>query len=657
MSRHQLRRPSHTQLLAALAIACSLAIAPTLPAETIITGDVTPSLPWDSETDAYIGNTGSGTLTVSAGNELALRYGYLGYDSDAAGEATITGPDSQWNSTVLRVGSTGSGTLHVEDGGQVTSIYAYLGHSAGSTGAATISGTGSQWNNDNELYVGRDGNGTLVVEDGGLISNTSTFNITAYLGYDQGTTGEVTITGSGSQWNNSGGLYVGRKGSGTLRVEDGGRVSNGDSYLGYYSGSTGEAIVTGPCSRWDGGYLFVGREGNGTLTVENGGQVTALGIYASLDSLHGNGAIAATTGAVLDADLRFDASQPAQNHISFGAGGTLSITAAGGDLGVGYRGHGSLAIADGVTVASYHGYLGYSSGSTGEATITGPGSQWNSDSRLIVGNLGSGTLRVEHGGRVSNKYGYLGLLTGSTGEVTITGTGSQWSNSSDLSVNRGTLTITEGGLVTVGGVLSVDFIGYVNMSTGGMLALLGDADDSLAQFLDIVEGTDAIRYWNDGLADWALLTGATYGDDYTLQYLTTGGLAGYTLLTVGTPLAGLAGDFNGDGTVDAADYSVWRDGLGTTYTEADYQVWKSHFGQTAGSGSLMDHPVPEPSTMVLFLFGALAMCRRCAAGRRCTCARWGWHSPTIAFMVGNATLQSLVSSPRHGESSTRGRGR
>ena len=25
----------------------------------------------------------------------------------------------------------------------------------------------------------------------------------------------------------------------------------------------------------------------------------------------------------------------------------------------------------------------------------------------------------------------------------------------------------------------------------------------------------------------------------------------------------LAGDFNGDGTVDAADYTVWRDGLGT----------------------------------------------------------------------------------------------
>ena len=48
----------------------------------------------------------------------------------------------------------------------------------------------------------------------------------------------------------------------------------------------------------------------------------------------------------------------------------------------------------------------------------------------------------------------------------------------------------------------------------------------------------------------------------------------------------LTGDFNGDGTVDAADYTVWRDGLGTVYTEADYDVWRQHFGQlTDGTGT------------------------------------------------------------------------
>ena len=63
----------------------------------------------------------------------------------------------------------------------------------------------------------------------------------------------------------------------------------------------------------------------------------------------------------------------------------------------------------------------------------------------------------------------------------------------------------------------------------------------------------------------------------------------------------LPGDYNLNGVVDAADYTVWRDALGSTtdlradgsengtIDEADYGVWKAHFGQTLsppGSGTL-----------------------------------------------------------------------
>ena len=65
-----------------------------------------------------------------------------------------------------------------------------------------------------------------------------------------------------------------------------------------------------------------------------------------------------------------------------------------------------------------------------------------------------------------------------------------------------------------------------------MLALLGDADDSLADFLNLISGTDAIRYWDDSISGWADITGATYGVDYTLTHLTTGDLTDYTMLTV-----------------------------------------------------------------------------------------------------------------------------
>jgi hypothetical protein len=72
----------------------------------------------------------------------------------------------------------------------------------------------------------------------------------------------------------------------------------------------------------------------------------------------------------------------------------------------------------------------------------------------------------------------------------------------------------------------------------------------------------------------------------------------------------LIGDYNNDGIVDAADYVVWRKGLGTTNTQADYDVWRAHFGQTAGSGAgtIANIAVPEPTTLVMVIIGALAMC-------------------------------------------------
>ncbi len=554
------------------------------------------------------GHKGQGSLTIADGVAISGSSGHLGYDGGATGETTVTGPGSQWNSSsALYVGNRGRGTLRVEAGALVSNGYGYVGYDSGATGEATITGPSSQWQSGGYLYVGREGSGTLRIEDGGQVGCRW-----GYLAYGADATGTATVSGTNSRWDVGSVLYVGDEGAGTLRVEDGGQVSCLWSYLGYESGATGSATIIGDGSRWDiSSNIYVGYEGSGTLTVDNGAQVTASSLFASLDDLHGDGTITVSEGAVLDADIRFDAYQPTQNVFSFGSGGTLTVTTAGGKLGAGYKGRGILTIADGVAVSSYESYLGYWPDSSGDATVTGPGSQWISDNRFNIGYYGSGTLRVEDGGRVSSIIAWLGLQRGSTGDATITGAASQWNNSSDLTVSRGTLAITAGGLVTVGGTLSIGYDCVVNMATGGMLALGGEAGDSLAQFVGLVEGTGAFRYWDDDLADWAPITDATYGDDYTLEYLTTGDLAGYTLLTVGTP-----GDFNGDGVVDAADYSVWRDGLGAIYTEADYQIWKTHFGQTAGGGLLSDYPVPEPSTMVLLLFAALATFGRRVAGRR-----------------------------------------
>src|SRR4029077_1780741 len=46
-----------------------------------------------------------------------------------------------------------------------------------------------------------------------------------------------------------------------------------------------------------------------------------------------------------------------------------------------------------------------------------------------------------------------------------------------------------------------------------------------------------------------------------------------------------AGDYNHSGTVDAADYAVWRKGLDTTYTQSDYPRWRARYGLTSGGGA------------------------------------------------------------------------
>jgi hypothetical protein len=69
------------------------------------------------------------------------------------------------------------------------------------------------------------------------------------------------------------------------------------------------------------------------------------------------------------------------------------------------------------------------------------------------------------------------------------------------------------------------------------------------------------------------------------------------------------GDYNGDGIVDAADYVVWRKSDGT---QTGYATWRSHFGQSLGSssGANASTAIPEPATLVLFMFAGVGSCVR-----------------------------------------------
>jgi phospholipase/lecithinase/hemolysin len=77
----------------------------------------------------------------------------------------------------------------------------------------------------------------------------------------------------------------------------------------------------------------------------------------------------------------------------------------------------------------------------------------------------------------------------------------------------------------------------------------------------------------------------------------------------------LPGDFNHDDVVDAADYVVWRNGVGTTYIPYDYQIWRAHFGESAGSGAAEklgagNSTVPELNVSVLVGWAVVGIAMR-----------------------------------------------
>lgn len=72
----------------------------------------------------------------------------------------------------------------------------------------------------------------------------------------------------------------------------------------------------------------------------------------------------------------------------------------------------------------------------------------------------------------------------------------------------------------------------------------------------------------------------------------------YSVSTIRLVAAGPAGDFNADGAVNAADYTLWRDHFGTSYNSADYQAWLDNYGYTTASPTTA---VPEPTAWWLML--------------------------------------------------------
>jgi hypothetical protein len=85
----------------------------------------------------------------------------------------------------------------------------------------------------------------------------------------------------------------------------------------------------------------------------------------------------------------------------------------------------------------------------------------------------------------------------------------------------------------------------------------------------------------------------------------------------------LAGDFNADGRVNAADLSAWKAGSGVAYTGNDLLLWQQNLGRTNPNAVpvimngvvtyqtiAVSAVVPEPSVATLVATSLSVMCTR-----------------------------------------------
>jgi hypothetical protein len=228
------------------------------------------------------------------------------------------------------------------------------------------------------------------------------------------------------------------------------------------------------------------------------------------------------------------------------------------------------------------------------------GGQLNLINATILGSVTGGASGAASFVGDNSVSGNLTMAASDSLAIRLGGTSPQLSDS--LSI---------GGNASLAGALGVSLQGGFIPSLGDEFAIVGIAGSLAGTF--------------NGLADNALV-GNFGGTDLFITY--AGGDGNDVVLFA--QAAPLPGDYNQNGTVDAADYTVWRNNLGSLTSlpnddtagvgPDDYDRWKTHFGESGGSGSGAGSAVPEPRGDVLVaicaLVAMLASIASCTRSRR-----------------------------------------
>jgi outer membrane autotransporter protein len=348
------------------------------------------------------------------------------------------------------------------------------------SGGNPISAQSPSWTVGDDLHVGDGGTGSLTIQDGGVVENN-----TGFVGYNSGDQGTVTVSGTdasgnASTWTNNGDLVVGQSGNGTLKIENGGQVTNNNGYIGaeaVVGGGHSDVTVSGTdasghASTWTSTQqLFIGDNGTGSLSIQDGGVVnTGQTAVIGLNSDGTGTGVGTVTVSGRDAN---------------GNASTLNVT---NTLSIGEDAQDNrLDIQNGGVVNSGVGEIGDAVGSKGTATVSGTdasgnASTWNNNN-IYTGYQGNGTLNIKDGGAVNvgisgaTATAYIGYFAGSQGTVNVwssTGNVSTLTTTNDVEVGvngAGTLNIGKGGMVSSGTDVTI----AVARGSSGILNLTGDA--------------------------------------------------------------------------------------------------------------------------------------------------------------------------------------
>jgi len=511
-----------------------------------------------------------GTLTITDGASVGV-----GHEPDAAfhigwgGHGGGGGTEPADGSVIVRgagssltldywcdVGVDGIATLRIENGGLFTAINCGIAKGTGSIGSVTVTGTGSRMSiaADHNLYVGYHGQGTLLIERGGLVSNLA-IEYPGIVGNCIGSVGELTVTRSGSTYDGAGQLQVGRDGSGTLLIADGGYVvttkegspTNSSGVVGGDASSSGSVLVTDAGSLWeqDGG-LSIGFYGQGTLGIEAGGAISSTdGFIARCVGAAGTAVITGTDSAWTVTESFYIGGDETSN------GGTADVNVAAG---------GSLVIADTLRLWN-QGALTLDGGSV--TVGSGPAETTPDRTRVYP----DGTLAGQ-GALTGNVVSDGALAPGSpTGILTILG-GYTQGTFGVLSIDIGGTTpgsefdlLGVAGMANLDGELHIELIDDYVPEVGQEFTILA-AGSVTGEFLTVTgQGNFAVTYDADGVTLTALPPGDLNGDG-CVDHADLGILLADWMCDSGD----CAGDCDGDGDTDHADLGIllayWGEGCG-----------------------------------------------------------------------------------------------